>query len=101
MLEMVSLMKDGDIFSRELFDKALNASKPSITVNIRKLKENGVIKPADQRGKYIVCIPTVQARIGASPHIYVVTIFFSLFSYGVEINQHICGIIEDISEKGL
>jgi Fic family protein len=56
MLEMVALMKDGDEFSRELFDKALNASKPSVTVNIRKLKENGVIKPTDQRGRYIVCI---------------------------------------------
>jgi Fic family protein len=56
MLEMIALMKDGDLFSRELFDKALNASKPSITVNIRKLKENGVIKSAEQRGQYMVCI---------------------------------------------
>jgi biotin operon repressor len=56
MLEMVALMKDGDVFSRELFDSALNASSASITVNLRKLRENGVIRPAEQRGKYVVCI---------------------------------------------
>jgi Fic family protein len=56
MLEMIALMKDGDIFSRDLFDQSLNASTASITVNLRKLKESGVIKPAEQRGKYVVCI---------------------------------------------
>lgn len=56
MLEMISLMKDGDIFARELFDSSLNASPASITVNLRKLRENGVIRSADQRGKYVVCL---------------------------------------------
>lgn len=56
MLEMIALMKDGDVFSRELFDSALNASTASITVNLRKFRENGVIRPAEARGKYIVSI---------------------------------------------
>lgn len=56
MLEMIALLNDGDVFSREWFDKSLNASTASITVNLRKLKQCGLIRSAETRGKYVVCI---------------------------------------------
>ncbi|ASA19486.1 Fic family protein [Paenibacillus donghaensis] len=56
MFELISTMKDGEIFHRELFDNTLDASPSSIAKNIAKLKELGVIQPADGRGEYSVCI---------------------------------------------
>ncbi|MED4728313.1 hypothetical protein P9597_09185 [Aneurinibacillus migulanus] len=56
MLQIISRMEDGDIFQRSLFDNTLQASKPSVTQSLRRLKELGVIKPGEKRGDYIVCI---------------------------------------------
>jgi|GEM_PF-6603662 len=56
MFELISRMDDGEIFHRQLFDDTLDASSSSIAKNITKLKELGVIKSGNGRGKYIVCI---------------------------------------------
>lgn len=56
MFELVSRMKDGEVFHRQLFDNILDASPSSIAKNISKLKDLGLIKPGQNRGEYIVCI---------------------------------------------
>jgi len=56
MFELVSRMKDGEVFHRQLFDNILDASPSSIAKNISKLKDLGLIKPGQSRGEYIVCI---------------------------------------------
>ncbi|WP_339060330.1 Fic family protein [Tepidibacillus marianensis] len=56
MFEMITLMNDGEVFHRQIFDNTLDASTSSIAKNISKLKDLGVIKPGDLRGEYIVSI---------------------------------------------
>lgn len=56
MFELIARMEDGEIFHRQLFDDTLDASLSSIAKNISRLRELGVIKPADGRGEYVVSI---------------------------------------------
>ncbi|WP_155837166.1 Fic family protein [Aneurinibacillus terranovensis] len=56
MLQIIARMEDGEVFQRSLFDNTLQASTPSITNGLRRLKELGVIRSGDSRGNYIVCI---------------------------------------------
>lgn len=56
MFEIISRMEDGETFERNLFDKTLDASTSSITKNLNKLKDLGIINPTGNRGEYIVNI---------------------------------------------
>lgn len=56
MFEMIVQLKDRDIVHRHYFDSSLPASKDTITKNLKRLKELGVIQQGDKRGEYIVSI---------------------------------------------
>lgn len=56
MFELISRMGDGEEFHRQLFEKILDASPSSIAKSLARLKDLGVIKQGDERGRYIVCI---------------------------------------------
>lgn len=56
MFEMLVQLKDGERIHRSYFDSSLPASKDTITKNMKRLKELGVIRHGEKRGEYIVSI---------------------------------------------
>lgn len=56
MFELIARMEDGEVFHRQLFDDTLDASSSSISKNLSKLKDLGVIRPVENRGDYLISI---------------------------------------------